>query len=74
MRANSCAAVWVLVAPSVVLFAAVATDTIFSTICELPLAASPTLREISLVVAVCSSTALAIVLEMSFSWLMMVVI
>ena len=36
-----------------------------------PVAASATLRPISLVVAVCSSTALAMVLWMSFTWLMM---
>ena len=42
----------------------------FWAISPLPLAASATLRLISLVVAVCSSTALAIVLEMSLIWLM----
>ena len=47
-----------------------ATDVMFWAISELPLAASVTLRPISLVVAVCSSTALAIVFEMSLIWLM----
>ena len=39
-------------------------------ISPLPFAASVTLRDISLVVAVCSSTAVAMVLEMSLIWLM----
>src|SRR4051812_33210199 len=60
----------VLVAPSLVLRAACATPVMFAAISELPLAASATLRAISLVVAVCSSTALAMVLEMSLIWLM----
>ena len=41
----------------------------FSVISD-PLAASATLRVISLVVALCSSTAVAIVPEMSLTWLM----
>ena len=48
-------------APSVVPRAAVATTVMFWAISVLPLAASVTLRLISPVVAVCSSTALAIV-------------
>ena len=56
-------AVWL--APSVVLRAACATPITFWAISRLPRAASLTLREISEVVAVCSSTALAIVLWIS---------
>ena len=59
-----------LLAPSVVLRAAWATPVMFWAISLLPLAASATLRLISLVVAVCSSTALAIVFWMSLIWLM----
>ena len=62
---SSAAAFCVSDAPSLVLEAAEATPTMFWAISVLPLAASPTLREISLVVAVCSSTALAMVFEMS---------
>jgi hypothetical protein len=51
----------VLPAPSLVLRAAVATSVMLAAISLLPLAASLTLRPISLIVAVCSSTALAIV-------------
>ena len=61
---------WVLLAPSVVLRAAWATPVMFWAISLLPLAASATLRQISLVVAVCSSTALAMVFWMSLIWLM----
>ena len=42
----------------------------FLVISDEPLAASLTLRDISLVVAFCSSTAVAMVLEMSLIWLM----
>ena len=56
------------------LWAACATPEMFCAISMLPLAASVTLRPISLVVAVCSSTALAIVFELSLIWLMMPVI
>ena len=43
---------------------------IFGDLIELPLAASATFRPISLVVTVCSSTADAMVFEMSLIWLM----
>ena len=49
-----------------------ATAVMFWAISAVPLAASPMLRLISLVVAVCSSTALAMVFEMSLIWLMIV--
>ena len=52
-------------APPVVLRAASATPVMFLVISELPRAASARLRLISLVVALCSSTALAIVFWMS---------
>ena len=52
-----------------VFFAAVATPVILRAISLVPLAASDTLRPISLVVAVCSSTAEAMVLETSLIWL-----
>jgi hypothetical protein len=58
---SSVAALKVLLAPSVALFAASETLAIFFEISLLPLAASLAFRAISLVVAVCSSTALAIV-------------
>jgi hypothetical protein len=48
-------------APPIVSSAAVATELTFMVMLELPLAASETLRVISLVVADCSSTAPAIV-------------
>ncbi len=54
-----------VVGPWDVLCAAVATAVMFWAISPDPLAASPTLRPISLAVAVCSSTALAMVLLMS---------
>ena len=47
-----------------------ATPAMLSVISGYPLAASATLRVISLVVALCSSTAVAMVLEMSLIWLM----
>ena len=52
--------------------AAWATPVMFWAISVLPRAASATLRLISLVVAVCSSTALAMVFWMSLIWLMIV--
>ena len=51
MRSSDCADFWVSVAPSVVLRAAWATPVMFWAISLLPLAASATLRLISLVVA-----------------------
>src|SRR5262249_50843299 len=68
--ANSSAELLVLLAPSVVLRAAWATPVMFWAISLLPCAASPTLRLISPVVAVCSSTALAMVFCRSLIWLM----
>src|ERR1039458_9384403 len=62
------------VAPRVVFCAAKATPPIFLAISPVPLAASATLRAISLVVTVCSSTAEAMLLEMSLIWLMMALI
>ena len=53
-------------------WAAWATPVMFCAISLAPLAASATLRLISLVVAVCSSTALAIVFWMSLIWSMIV--
>ena len=67
-------AVLVSLAPWVVFRAAVATPPMFLAISLTPWAASFTLRPISLVVAVCSSTAEAMLLEISLIWLMMVVI
>jgi hypothetical protein len=67
---SSSAELLVLLAPSVVLRAAWATPVMFWAISLLPCAASATLRLISPVVAVCSSTALAIVFWMSLIWLM----
>ena len=67
-------AVLVSLAPWVVFLAAVATPLMFFAISLTPWAASFTLRPISLVVAVCSSTAEAMLLEMSLIWLMMVLI
>src|ERR1039458_5832114 len=58
------------VAPRVVFCAAKATPPIFLAISPVPLAASATLRAISLVVTVCSSTAEAMLLEMSLISLM----
>jgi hypothetical protein len=60
--------------PAEVSFAAWATPVMFWAISELPFAASATLRLISLVVAVCSSTALAMVFWRSLIWLMMALI
>ncbi len=57
------AAFWVSAAPREVLSAACAMPWMLLVISALPCAASPTLRTISLVVAFCSSTALAMVLE-----------
>src|SRR3954454_14188469 len=71
---SSCAAFCVSAAPVVVLAAALATPPMFLVISPEPLAASETLRLISFVVAVCSSTAVAIVCEISLIWLMMLVI
>src|SRR5215472_15772295 len=68
MRASSPEAVWVSVAPLEVFLAAVATEVMFSATWRPPCAASVTFRAISLVTAVCSSTALAIVLEISLIW------
>ena len=65
MPASSPAASWVVFAPPDVSFAACATDVMFSVTCDSPIAASDTFRAISRVVAVCSSTALAMVVEMS---------
>ena len=70
IRDNSSAELRVLLAPSVVPRAACATAVMFWAISLLPRAASPTLRLISPVVAVCSSTAPAIVFWMSLIWLM----
>lgn len=62
---TSCwAAFCVSLAPREVLSAACATPATLLVISQLPCAASLTLRAISLVVAFCSSTAVAIVLEM----------
>src|SRR5271168_937898 len=61
---SCCAAFWVSVAPRDVLSAASATPAMLLVISPLPCAASLTLRAISLVVAFCSSTAVAMVLEM----------
>jgi hypothetical protein len=61
MRARSAVACWVWVTPSLVRRAASATPLMFSAISLVPVAASVTLRFISPVVAVCSSTADAIV-------------
>jgi CheY-like chemotaxis protein len=58
-------AVLVSLAPSVVLLAELATPPMFLAMSLTPWAASLTLRPISLVVAVCSSTAEAMLLEMS---------
>ena len=63
------AAFCVSTAPLVVFWAAVATPVILRVISVVPLAASDTLRPISLVVAVCSSTAEAMVFETSLIWL-----
>ena len=63
---RSDAACWEFEAPSVVLLAASATDLMFLAISVLPVAASETLRFISAVVAACSSTALAMIPEISF--------
>src|SRR5262249_26984953 len=70
IRDSSSADVRVLHAPSVVPRAAWATPVIFWAISLQALAAYATLRLISAVVAVCSSTALAIVFWMSLIWLM----
>ena len=67
---SSCEAFCVSFAPCVVFFAAVATPPIFLAMSRTPVAASATLWPISLVVAVCSSTAEAMLLEMSLIWLM----
>ena len=64
--ASSPAASLVSPVPSVVCVAALETPEMFVLISPTPLAASETLRAISFVVALCSSTALAIVLEISF--------
>lgn len=71
---SSCAAFRVSCAPRVVLSAAVATPWMFCEISPEPLAASCTLRDISFVVALCSSTAVAMVLEISLIWWMMPVL
>ena len=68
MRTSDPAASWVLAAPCVVSRAACATAVMFWAISELPWAASAMLRAISLVVAVCSSTAQAMVLWKSLIW------
>jgi hypothetical protein len=70
MRVSSSADRFVSLAPSVVLRAACATPETFWAISLLPWAASATLRLISPVVAVCSSTAEAMVFWMSLIWLM----
>ncbi len=69
---SSCDAFCVSLAPCVVFFAATATPPMFLAMSPTPLAASVTLRPISLVVTVCSSTAEAMLLEMSLIWLMIV--
>ena len=56
-------------APRVVPCAASATPVMLPVISALPCAASLTLRAISFVVAFCSSTAVAIELEISLIWL-----
>ena len=61
IRASSAAVCWVSVAPLVTCWAAWATPEMFSAMLAEPAAACPTLRAISLVVAVYSSTAEAIV-------------
>ncbi len=65
MRVRSPADLRVSLAPADVSWAALATPVMFSAISPLPLAASDTLRLISFVVAVCSSTAVAMVFWMS---------
>src|SRR5205807_145750 len=72
--ARSTAADLVLLAPCVVLRAAWATPVMFWAIPLLTWAASATLRLISLVVAVCSSTALAIVFCRALIWWMILAI
>jgi hypothetical protein len=61
VRASSEAVCWVSVAPEVTWCAASATPVMLSAVLDEPSAAWPTLRAISAVVAVCSSTAAAIV-------------
>ena len=61
MRASSWAVAWVCVAPVAVESAACATPPMVAAMSAALVAASLTLRDISLVVAVCSSTAAAIV-------------
>ena len=61
MAESSCAARCVEAAPAAVSWVAVATPEMLLAMSELPRATSLTLRPISLVVAVCSSTALAMV-------------
>ena len=61
VRASSPAVCWVSVAPAVTCRAASATPAIVSAMADYPSAARSTLRVISPVVAVCSSTAAAIV-------------
>ncbi len=63
--ANCAAAFWESPAPCEVVCAASATPAMFLEISLAPRAASVTLRDISLVVAFCSSTAVAMVLDMS---------
>src|ERR1035441_5881202 len=70
VSSSCCDAFWVSVAPRVVPCPASATPATLLVISALPCAASLTLRDISLVVAFCSSTAVAIVPEMSLIWLM----
>ena len=71
---RACAAFCDSVAPFDVLWAASATPEMFLVISPEPLAASPTFRAISLVVAFCSSTAVAMVLEMSLTCLITLLI
>ena len=74
MAASSSAARRVALAPEAVSRVAVATPEMLPAMSELPLATSVTLRAISLVVAVCSSTALAMLFWISWIWVMMEVI
>ena len=71
MPRNSSAAFWTLCAPTEVFCAACATPEMLLAISPDPLAPSEILREISFVVAFCSSMETAIFREMSLIWTMM---
>ena len=74
MAVSCCAARCESPAPCEVLCAASATPAMFLAISLAPRAASVTLRDISLVVAFCSSTAEAMEFKMSLTWVMIFVI